>query len=63
LLSIARFLSHPRNGQCQHCKAVDRLWPKGTDLFLDLLEQADKEGPGVMLEALVDPAVLLDFVR
>jgi hydroxymethylpyrimidine pyrophosphatase-like HAD family hydrolase len=63
LLSVARFLTHPEGSHCEHCKAVDRLWPKGTDLFLDLLEQADKKGPGVMLEAFVDPAVLRAFVR
>ncbi len=62
-LSVVRFLTHPGGSHCEHCKAVDRLWPKGTDLFLDLLEQADKKGPGVMLEALVDPTVLRAFAR
>ncbi len=63
LLSVARSLTHPRGGHCEHCHAVDRLWPKGTDLFLDLLERADKKGPGSVLEALVDPAALRVFVR
>jgi len=63
LLSIVRFLTHPEGGHCKRCKAADRLWPKGTDLFLDLLEQADEKGPGLLLEALVDPGVLRAFVR
>ena len=36
---------------------------KGTDLFLDLLERADKKGLGLVLEALVDPVALRAFVR
>ncbi len=63
LLSIARSLTHPEGGHCEHCYAVDRLWPKGTDLFLDLLERADKKGPGLILGALVDPVTLRAFVR
>ena len=63
LLSIVRFLIHPEGGQCEHCEAVEHLWPKGRDLFLDLLERADKKGPRLMLEALVDPASLRALVR
>jgi hypothetical protein len=39
------------------------MWTKGRNLFLDLLEQADKIGPGLILEALVDPAILRVFVE
>jgi orotate phosphoribosyltransferase len=63
LLRIVRSLTHPEGGQCEHCRAVDRLWPKGTDLFLDLLERADKKGPGSMLEALFDPVALRALVK
>jgi hydroxymethylpyrimidine pyrophosphatase-like HAD family hydrolase len=62
LLSIVRLLVHPEGGKCEHCRAADRMSAKRRDLVLDLLEQADKMGPGLILAALVDPAMLRVFV-
>jgi hypothetical protein len=63
LLRIVRSLIHPQGGQCEHCRSAQNPWPKGKDLFLDLLELADKRSRFMLLEALLDPMSLGAFAK
>ncbi len=42
LLQIARQISHPHGGTCDHCQSVEAAWPKDKNLFLSLLNAADE---------------------
>jgi hypothetical protein len=42
LLQIARQISHPDGGGCEHCRSVESAWPKDKNLFLSLLVAADE---------------------
>jgi hypothetical protein len=42
LLQIARQISHPDGGACDHCRSVESAWPKDKNLFLSLLVAADE---------------------
>ncbi len=63
LLRIVRSLIHPQGGRCEHCRSTQRPWPKGKDVFLDLLELADKRGRVMLLGALLDPMSLGAFTK
>jgi len=63
LLSIVHSLIHPDGGQCDRCRAYARAWPKGQNLFLDILEKADQGRPGLLLRALLDPRALQAFIN
>ena len=63
LLSIVYSLIHPTGKLCARCRSVEGLWPKGKDLFLDLLEVADKRDESMLLQALVDPLALRVFAK
>src|SRR5207302_157859 len=55
LLEIVRSLVHPGGGRCRRCAGCERPWPKGSNLFLDLLEAADRTRSAVLLRTLLDP--------
>ncbi len=42
LLQVARKISHPQGGTCDHCGSAMADWPKGKNLFLSLLSAADQ---------------------
>jgi hydroxymethylpyrimidine pyrophosphatase-like HAD family hydrolase len=63
LLRIVYSLIHPTGKPCDRCRSVDSLWPKGKNLFLDLLEVADKRDESMLLQALVDPMALRAFKK
>jgi adenine/guanine phosphoribosyltransferase-like PRPP-binding protein/trehalose-6-phosphatase len=63
LLEIARMLIHAGGERCERCQPTGRLWPRGKDLFLDLLEIADKRDKSKLLQALLDPMALRVFVK
>jgi hydroxymethylpyrimidine pyrophosphatase-like HAD family hydrolase len=63
LLEIARSLVHPGGGRCPRCASGEQPWPKGQDLFLDLLRAADRRRWVAFLRALFDPRAYRIFVR
>jgi hydroxymethylpyrimidine pyrophosphatase-like HAD family hydrolase len=63
LLEIARSLVHPGGGRCPCCASGEQPWPKGQDLFLDLLRVADRRRWVAFLRALFDPRSYRIFVR
>ncbi len=63
LLSIVRSLVHPHGGRCERCQSVERLWPRGKEFFLDLLELADNRGRANLLGALLHPSYLRALER
>jgi haloacid dehalogenase-like hydrolase len=63
LLEIARSLAHPGGGRCPRCSAAEARWPRGRDLFLDLLQAADRPRASSLLQALLDPKAYGMFVR
>jgi hypothetical protein len=63
LLSIVRLLIHPDRQRCPRC-ACFKDWPaKGSSLFLDLLEVADRSRPLQLLQALRDPISFQAFTK
>jgi hydroxymethylpyrimidine pyrophosphatase-like HAD family hydrolase len=42
LLEIARQISHPHGGTCDHCRSVEAAWPNEKNLFVSLLSAADE---------------------
>jgi len=63
LLRIVDSLVHPNGKSCHRCRSLKALWPKGKDLFLDLLEVADRRDKSRLLQALVDPMALRVFAK
>jgi hydroxymethylpyrimidine pyrophosphatase-like HAD family hydrolase len=63
LLDVARTLVHPGVGRCRRCPGNLRTWRGGGDLFLDLLEAADRSRPAMLLRALLDPRAYRAFLR
>jgi hydroxymethylpyrimidine pyrophosphatase-like HAD family hydrolase/orotate phosphoribosyltransferase len=63
LLDIVRCIAHPNGKRCPRCSA-DRLpWPKNGDLFLEVLEAADRSRLAALAHALVNPRAYQLFVR
>jgi len=62
-LQIVRSLVHADGRRCRLCKDVKPSWPKGKDLFLDLLVLADKPKRWKLLKALLDPMTLRAFEK
>jgi hydroxymethylpyrimidine pyrophosphatase-like HAD family hydrolase len=61
LLSIVRLLIHPDQKSCRCCARL-KDWPaKGSSLFMDLLEVADRGRPWQLLRALWDPISMQAF--
>jgi hydroxymethylpyrimidine pyrophosphatase-like HAD family hydrolase len=63
LLEIVRGLVHPDGRRCERCRAGEQPWPKGQDLFLDLLEAADRGKWATLLRAVLDPRAFQVFVE
>ena len=58
-----RSLVHSDGRRCRLCKDANPSWPKGKDLFLDLLVLADKPKRWELLKALFDPITLRAFEK
>jgi hydroxymethylpyrimidine pyrophosphatase-like HAD family hydrolase len=63
LLGIVRSLVHPGGGRCRRCSACAGALPRGQDLILDLLRDADQSRSAVLLRAFLDPKTYQVFVR
>jgi hydroxymethylpyrimidine pyrophosphatase-like HAD family hydrolase/orotate phosphoribosyltransferase len=63
LLEIVQMLIHAGGERCERCQPTGRLWTRGKDLFLDLLEIADKRDKSMLLRALLDPMALRVFMK
>jgi hydroxymethylpyrimidine pyrophosphatase-like HAD family hydrolase len=63
LLEIVRSLVHADGGRCEQCARCRGRLAEGPDLFVDLLEAADRGGRSALLRALLDPLALQVFVR
>jgi hypothetical protein len=63
LLEIVRFLIHPHGGGCRSCPSLELDCPPQDDLFLDVLETADKRRSLLLLRALLRPGALRAFVK
>ena len=61
LLDIACALVHPDGRRCARCRAVENSWPRGNDLFVNLLEVADRKRLTLFLHALLDRTALQNF--
>jgi len=61
LLQIARKIAHPRGGACDRCWEVETSWPKSKDLFISLLEAADKKPLDLLLRHGLNPSILRVF--
>jgi hydroxymethylpyrimidine pyrophosphatase-like HAD family hydrolase len=62
LLEIAHAIVHPSGGRCRRC-SLGPAWPRGKNIFLDLLAVADSRKPYSLLKALFDPRALQVFVE
>jgi hydroxymethylpyrimidine pyrophosphatase-like HAD family hydrolase len=60
LLQIARKIAHPEGGGCDRCRGVETAWPKN-DLFISLLEAADKKPLDLLLRHGLRPSILGAF--
>ncbi len=63
LLEIVRLLVHPDGSVCSSCPPLELDRCPQDELFLDLLEAADKNRWGLLLQALLHPKVFRPFVR
>jgi HAD superfamily hydrolase (TIGR01484 family) len=63
LLEIARFLIHPDGSRCRSCPSLEIDRSEQDDLFLDLLETADKKRSILLLRALLQPRAFQVFVQ
>jgi hydroxymethylpyrimidine pyrophosphatase-like HAD family hydrolase len=61
LLAIA--LAHRDGRRCERCAESEPGWVRSHDLFLQVLQAADRGWAANLLRALVDPAALRIFVR
>jgi hydroxymethylpyrimidine pyrophosphatase-like HAD family hydrolase len=64
LLAIARAITHPDGGSCERCTPGSELQrAKDQDIFLKLLETADKGRMARLFSALCDPMSIKAFVK
>jgi hypothetical protein len=63
LLEIARALTHPDGGRCEHCVANETRLPRSQDLFLQVLAAADRRWARNLIDALCDSGAFRIFVR
>jgi hydroxymethylpyrimidine pyrophosphatase-like HAD family hydrolase len=63
LLQIARSVVHADGKKCKNCADRDARSPFIPDLFMDLLQAADRGWPSNLLRALLDPGALKLFMR
>jgi hydroxymethylpyrimidine pyrophosphatase-like HAD family hydrolase len=63
LLSIVRSVIHPRGGHCSHCRSLEPGRLREKEVFLELLEAADRSRLSSLLRALVDPSAYQVFMR
>ena len=61
LLEIVRVLIHPHGGNCRSCPSLELDCLPQDDLFLDMLETADKRRSVLLLWALLRPGALRAF--
>jgi hypothetical protein len=63
LLELVRFLIHPHGGDCRSCPSLELDGRPWDDLFLNLLETADKKRSLLLLRALLRPGALRALVK
>jgi HAD superfamily hydrolase (TIGR01484 family) len=63
LLEIARSIVHPDGKRCARCEAVDGGDRKQADLFMELLQVADRKRIPLLIEAVLDPMAVRAFVK
>jgi hydroxymethylpyrimidine pyrophosphatase-like HAD family hydrolase len=61
LLEIAQRIVHPRGGTCEQCSFVKGLWTGKKNLFVSLLEAADRTPSFSLLRSLSVPGMLSIF--
>ncbi len=62
-LEMARLLIHRHGDNCRSCPSLDLDCLPEDELFLEMLETADKTRPLLLLRALLRPGVLQAFVK
>ncbi len=63
LLEIVRKIIHPDNGHCERCTDGEKFPHRGDDLFLSVLQAADRRWSTNFLRAILNPAALRMFIR
>lgn len=63
LLEIAKRIVHPDGKHCERCAAGERSWRKSDNLFMKLLEVADRNRIVLLTQALLDPMMVKAFVK
>jgi haloacid dehalogenase-like hydrolase len=63
LLEITRSILHPDGKRCARCEAVDGGDRQQGDLFMELLQVADRKRIPLLVEAMLDPMAVRAFVK
>jgi haloacid dehalogenase-like hydrolase len=63
LLEIVCSIVHPDRKRCQHCTSLHQARLKQNDLFMELLEVADRKRIPLLISAMLDPMAIRAFVK